>query len=242
MKELKVALFYPKYLNVNGDYGNILMLKQRAEVNSVDFSVTQIDIGEKYNLSDYDFFYMGGMPDEFNPFVVREILKNKDAFFEIKEAYKTYLGVGFGYQILGENYTFLSREKLDCLGLVDFFTIEKNKRRAGNVTSKMIFMAPNYLVGFENHRGSTYLNKGVRPLSYVDRGFGNNGSDKTEGVISNTIFGTYLTGPILPRNVYFTDYLLKITMENKYQEDFELLDEENSLEEDVHFNFINIKY
>ena len=106
----------------------------------------------------------------------------------------------------------------------------------------MNFLSPNYLVGFENHQGATYLNRGVLPLSYVDKGFGNNGSDKTEGAILGNVAGTYLTGPVLPRNVYFTDYLLKATMETKYNEPFDLVDEANTLEEDVHFDFINAKY
>ena len=241
MKELKVATIYPKYLNFNGDKGNILMLKQRAQVNGVKFSNTEINIGQKFSPSDYDFFYIGGAPDEFNPLVLKDIFSKREIFHEIKETKKTLLGVCFGYQILGENYIFLKGDKMECLGLMDFFTIEKKKRRTGNVTSKMAFMAPNYLVGFENHRGSTYLNKGVRPLSYVDKGFGNNGSDKTEGAYSKYIFGTYLTGPVLPRNVYFADYLLKITLENKYDEEFDLLDEENTLEEDVHIDFIDAK-
>lgn len=241
MKELKSAIILPKYLNANGDKGNILMLKQRAEINGVVFSFETIDLGQKFKPQDYDFYYIGGNADEFNPIVVKELLNKKDLFSEIKETYKTLLGVCFGYQILGNNYTFLTDNKIDCLGLIDFFTIEKNKRRTGNLTSKMAFMVPNYLVGFENHRGVTYLDKGSSALSYVDKGFGNNGSDKTEGAISNNIFGTYLVGPVLPRNVYFTDYLLKITMETKYQEPFDLADEENTLEEDVHIDFINLK-
>ena len=242
MKELKVATILPKYLNANGDNGNILMLKQRAELNKVVFSNTPIDVGENFKAEDYDFYYIGGASDEFNPIATKEILNKKEIFHEIKDLSKTVFGVCFGYQILGNNYIFEDNRQIQCLELLDFFTVKKSKRRVGNVTSKMSFLSPNYLVGFENHTGATYLNQGVLPLSYVDRGFGNNGSDKTEGAILNTIVGTYLTGPVLPRNVYFADYLLKITMENKYQETFSLFDEENTLEEDVHFDFINTKY
>ena len=243
MKELKFALIYPKYLNANGDFGNVMMMKQRAEVNNVDFSLESIEVGDKIEPEKYDFFYIGGAPDEFNPFATKELLTRKDDFLKIKETEKTLLGVCYGYQMLGNQYKFIdAKYQLDGLGLLDLFTVEKQKRHVGNVTSKMAFMVPNYLVGFENHRGSTYLNRSVKPLSYVDTGFGNNGSDKTEGAISNTIVGTYLTGPFLPRNVYFADYLLKITMEHKYQEEFSLVDEENTLEEDVHFDFIKAKY
>ena len=136
----------------------------------------------------------------------------------------------------------------ESLGVGEFLppsllkNVEKNKRKTGNVTSRMAFMTPNYLVGFENHKGATYLERGLNPLSYVDIGYGNNGSDKTEGVMEKNIIGTYLTGPLLPRNVYFSDYLIKVTMEAKYHEEFEILDEENTLEEDVHFDFIKIKH
>lgn len=242
MKELKAAIIYPRYLSANGDRGNILMLKQRAEINGVKFSDTSIDVGEKFSPTDYDFYYIGGNPDEFNPIATENILLNRELFHEIKALSKTVFGVCFGYQILGNYYIFENDRQLKCLGLLDFFTVKKSKRRVGNVTSKMNFLSPNYLVGFENHQGATYLNRGVLPLSYVDKGFGNNGSDKTEGAILGNVAGTYLTGPVLPRNVYFTDYLLKATMETKYNEPFDLVDEANTLEEDVHFDFINAKY
>lgn len=243
MKELKTAVIYPKYLNANGDYGNILMLKQRAELNKVNFSVDNIELGDKINSQKYDFFYIGGTQDEFNPIVTKEFLKHREEFFKIKDSLKTLLGVCFGYQILGKNYILSDNiNEIECLGLMDFFTVQKDKRQTGNVTSRMTFMTPCYLVGFENHSGVTYLNEETAPLSYVDRGFGNNGSDKTEGARDKNIIGTYLTGPFLPRNVFFADYLLKITMETKYQEEFDIVDEENTLEEDVHIDFINAKY
>lgn len=242
MKELKVARIYPKYLNANGDIGNIYMLRERAEINKVDFSFEDIDISQKISANNYDFFYIGGSPDEFNPIATRCLLENKSDFLEIQDLNKTLLGVGFGYQILGKNYNFLSGHQINCLGLLDFFTIEKNTRHTGNVTSQMMFMTPNFLVGFENHKGSTYLDKRCTPLSYINKGFGNNGSDKTEGAMSGFIYGTYLCGPLLPRNVFFADYLLKITMENKYQEEFSLLDETDTLEEALHEDFIHIKY
>lgn len=243
MKEFKLAVIYPKYLNANGDNGNIMMLKQRAVTNGLKFSAEQIEISDKIEPDKYDFFYIGGEQDEFNPIVYNAIMGQKDAFFKIKKLNKTLLGICFGYQILGKSYKKLeTHEQLQCLGLLNFFTVEKPKRRTGNVTSRMAFMAPNYLVGFENHRGATYLEGGVNSLSYVDIGHGNNGSDKTEGVIENNIIGTYLTGPLLPRNVYFTDYLIKVTMEAKYKEEFKVLDEENTLEEEVHFDFIKAKY
>ena len=242
MKELKIATIYPKFLNSNGDSGNIMMLKQRAEINNVNFKSFSIETKEKFSPSDYDFFYIGGAADEFNPIITKTLLEDKDKFCEIKENGKTILGIGFGFQILGKSYIYDDNSRqLECLGLLDLFTIKKHKRKTGNVTSRMIFMAPNYLVGFENHCGATYLNNEQQPLAYIEKGYGNNGSDKTEGAKTDNIIGTYLTGPLLPRNVYFADYLLKITMETKYQEEFELVDEENTLEEDVHFDFINAK-
>ena len=243
MKELKTAVIYPKYLSANGDYGNILMLKQRAEINDVKFSVENIDLGDKIKPKKYDFFYIGGPQDEFNAVITNELLKQKSEFIEIRDSLKTLLGVCFGYQVLGRNYILNDNiNEIECLGLLDFFTVQKYKRQVGNVTSRMTFMTPCYLVGFENHKGVTYLDRGTEPLSYVDKGFGNNGSDKTEGIKDKNILGTYLTGPLLPRNVFFADYLLKITMETKYQEEFNIVDEENTLEEDVHIDFINAKY
>lgn len=243
MKELKVAQFYPKFLNSNGDFGNILMLKQRAELNNIGFSYEEIDIDDDFDVSKYDFFYIGGAADDFNKKILKEFINFKEKFLQIKEENKTLLGVGFGYQVLGKNYIdYNTQNQSLCLGLLDFFTVMKNKRRIGNVTSRMLFMSPNYLVGFENHKGATYLERDLQPLSYVEIGYGNNGSDKTEGAIENNIIGTYLNGPFLPRNVYFSDYLLKVTMETKYKDVFEPIDAASSLEENVHIDFIDMKY
>ena len=72
------------------------------------------------------------------------------------------------------------------------------------------------LIGFENHSGKTYLEKGTEPLGKVIRGNGNNGEDKTEGAIYKNAFGCYLHGSLLPKNPLFADFLITKALEKKY--------------------------
>ena len=116
MKEFNLAVIYPKYLNANGDNGNIMMLKQRAVTNGLKFSADQIDISDKIEPDKYDFFYIGGEQDVFNPILINAITEQKDAFLKIKELNKTILGVCFGYQVLGKYYTkYENHELIQCL-------------------------------------------------------------------------------------------------------------------------------
>jgi CobQ-like glutamine amidotransferase family enzyme len=64
------------------------------------------------------------------------------------------------------------------------------------------------LAGFENHGGRTHLGPGAQPLGRVLSGHGNNGSDGHEGVRSRNVIGTYLHGPLLPKNAWFADWLI----------------------------------
>jgi hypothetical protein len=64
------------------------------------------------------------------------------------------------------------------------------------------------LAGFENHAGRTYLDDGAQPLGRVLAGFGNDGGSGCEGCRAGRVIGTYLHGPLLPRNPWLADWLL----------------------------------
>jgi lipid II isoglutaminyl synthase (glutamine-hydrolysing) len=68
------------------------------------------------------------------------------------------------------------------------------------------------LAGFENHGGRTQLGPGSRALGRVLKGHGNNGADGHEGVRQGNVIGTYLHGPLLPKNVWFADWLIQTAL------------------------------
>ena len=74
---------------------------------------------------------------------------------------------------------------------------------------------PFILAGFENHGGRTRLGPGAQPLGRVLRGHGNDGRSGYEGVrggARGTVVGTYLHGPLLPKNVHFADWLTAMAL------------------------------
>lgn len=97
-----------------------------------------------------------------------------------------------------------------------------------------IYTNKTYLVGFENHGGRTYLGKGVNPMGIVVRGYGNNGEDQTEGAVYKNSFGSYLHGPLMPKNPHFADYLIASALEVKYKKKVDLLPLDDMLEKQAH--------
>ena len=111
------------------------------------------------------------------------------------------LAVCGGYQLLGHSYQ-LAEERIAGLGLADLETIrEEGPRLIGNIAIEAdLGTGARTLAGFENHGGRTYLGPGATPLGRVLEGHGNNGSDGFEGVRDGNLIGTYLHGPLLPKN------------------------------------------
>ncbi len=145
------------------------------------------------------------------------------------------LAVCGGYQLLGHSYQ-LGEERLPGLGVADLETVrEAGPRLIGNVTIEVDLGAgPRTLAGFENHGGRTYLGPGAEPLGRVLSGFGNNGSDGLEGVRRDNLFGTYLHGPLLPKNAWLADHLIALALERRYGGGPDLAPLDDRLEQAAH--------
>jgi CobQ-like glutamine amidotransferase family enzyme len=121
------------------------------------------------------------------------------------------LAVCGGYQLLGHSYQ-LGDETLPGVGLVDLVTVRSDAPRLiGNVAIE-VELDPGLtrvLAGFENHGGRTRLGPDASPLGRVLKGYGNNGEDGYEGVRHGNVIGTYLHGPLLPKNAWFADWLIE---------------------------------
>ena len=234
--KLRVLALYPEQMNIYADRGNILFLRRRCEWRGIEFSYTGVGEGEPIDPAAHDLFYIGGGQDRDQRAVAADMVATKrEALAAAVDDGAVLLAVCGGYQLLGHSYQ-LGAEKLPGLGIADLETVrEPGPRLIGNVTIEAeLDGTPRTIAGFENHGGRTYLGGGARPLGRVLRGFGNNGGDGLEGVHRDNLIGTYLHGPLLPKNAWLADHLIELALERRYGERPELEQLDDTLERAAH--------
>lgn len=211
---LRVCALHPSRMNIYADRGNLLMLQRRCEWRGIGFELTASENGDQIDPAAHDFFYIGGGQDNDQKQIAADMIATKrDALAVAIDADKVVLAVCGGYQLLGEYYE-LEDERVEGLGLVDLRTIrEPGPRLIGNVLIEIDAGGrKRLLAGFENHGGRTHLGESAEPLGRVVEGYGNNGKDHLEGVRTRNLIGTYLHGPLLPKNVWFADHLIELAL------------------------------
>jgi lipid II isoglutaminyl synthase (glutamine-hydrolysing) len=204
--KLTVGHLYPDYLNIYADRGNIAVLTERARLRGHELVVEPIGIGDVVP-GGIDLFYVGGGQDREQALVARDLARKGDALHAAVESGAAFLAVCGGYQLLGRFYRDRSGEELPGIGLLPLHTVAGERRMIGDVLLDCAWSGET-LAGFENHAGRTYLDEGAEPLGRVVAGFGNEGRSGFEGCRSGRVYGTYLHGPLLPRNPWFADRLL----------------------------------
>jgi lipid II isoglutaminyl synthase (glutamine-hydrolysing) len=216
--ELRLLALYPEQMNIYADRGNILLLRRRCEWRGIGFSYAAAGPGDGIDPMAHDLLYVGGGQDRDQKAVAADMVATKrDALAAAIEAGAALLAVCGGYQLLGHSYQ-IKAETLPGLGLADLETVrEPGPRLIGNVAIEVDFgEGPRVLAGFENHGGRTYLGSGAEPLGRVLKGHGNNGQDGHEGVRRGNLIGTYLHGPLLPKNAWLADLLIAQALERRY--------------------------
>ena len=207
---LRIAHLYPKLLNIYGDGGNVLTLKKRCEWRGIEVNIDEINVGD--SIVEHDIYFIGGGQDLQQIEVSKELQKHKEFLRAERDRGAVFLRICGGYQLMGHYYQPHEGEKLMGISLLDAYTVAGNKRFIGNVTAKTDYVTPDTLVGFENHSGLTYLQGETKPLGTMIVGNGNNGQDKTEGARFKNVFGTYMHGSFLPKNVHFADYMIELAL------------------------------
>jgi hypothetical protein len=211
---VRVAHLYPDYLNIYADRGNIAVLTGRAELRGHALDVRAIGIGEPVPAGEIDLFYIGGGQDREQALVAQDLVEKSDALRAAAEADAVVLGVCGGYQLLGRRYRDSAGVELPGIGLLPLETLAGERRMIGDVLLACPW-AGRTLAGFENHAGRTYLDADGEPLGQVVHGFGNDGVSGFEGCRYRRVYGTYLHGPLLPRNPWFADHLLSEAMAHR---------------------------
>jgi lipid II isoglutaminyl synthase (glutamine-hydrolysing) len=208
---LRVCALYPDLMNIYADRGNLLLLERRCRWRGIGFSLRASGLGQALDPAGADLYYIGGGQDRDQRLCALDLAEVKRAALHAVAARGgVILAVCGGYQLLGHSYQ-LGDETLPGVGLVDLRTVrEDGPRLIGNVAIE-VELDPGrrrVLAGFENHGGRTHLGPGGNPLGRVLRGHGNNGRDGHEGVRAGNVIGTYLHGPLLPKNAWFADWLI----------------------------------
>jgi CobQ-like glutamine amidotransferase family enzyme len=211
---LRVCSLYPELMNIYADRGNIAVLRARCEWRGLGFELASSSIGERLEPAAHDLFYIGGGQDRDQIAVAHDMAATKrDAMHTAAARGAVVLAVCGGYQLLGRSYE-LGDKRLPGIGLVDLRTVrEPGPRLIGNCAiDSDLGDGPRVIAGFENHGGRTYLGAAERPLGRVLSGHGNNGRDGGEGVRRGNVIGTYLHGPLLPKNVWLADRLIELAL------------------------------
>ncbi len=209
---LRVCALYPDLMNIYADRGNLLMLERRCAWRGLGFELAVAGLGEDVDPGAHDLFYLGGGQDRDQRLCALDLVETKRAALHAAAARGALvLGVCGGYQLLGHRYA-LADENSPGLGLVDLETIRSDgPRRIGNVAIEVDLDGDGrrrVLAGFENHAGRTHLGTDEQPLGRVLKGHGNTGASGLEGVRRAGVIGTYLHGPLLPKNAWFADWLI----------------------------------
>jgi lipid II isoglutaminyl synthase (glutamine-hydrolysing) len=219
MPTLRVCSLYPELMNIYADRGNIAVLRARCEWRGLGFEHAAVSLGEPLDPDAHDLFYMGGGQDRDQAAVAHDMADTKrEALHAAADRGAVVLAVCGGYQLLGHSYE-LAGERLPGVGLVDLTTVrEAGPRLIGNCAIEAdLGRGTQVIAGFENHGGRTYLGAGEKPLGRVLAGHGNNGHDGLEGVHRGNVIGTYLHGPLLPKNVWLADRLIELALRQELE-------------------------
>ena len=207
---IRVGHLYPEYLNIYADRGNIAVLARRAMVRGHELEVRTVGIGDDLDPSAFDLLYVGGGQDREQALVAPDLAAKSEALHAAHARGVALLAVCGGYQLLGRGYRARDGSFLPGVGLFAHETVAGDVRMIGDVllSCELEPGTKRQLAGFENHAGRTLLDPGAVPLGRVVHGFGNDGASGFEGCRLGRAVGTYLHGPLLPRNAWFADWVL----------------------------------
>ena len=234
--KIVVGHLYPDYLNIYADRGNIAVLSRRAAWRGHDLEVRPVSIGDPVHPGEHDLLYVGGGQDREQALVAQDLLAKAAGVLEAAGEGAAVLAVCGGYQLLGRSYRDFHGTDLPGIGLFPFDTVAGDTRMIGDVLLECE-LEPGVrrtLAGFENHAGRTQLDAGAEPLGRVVAGFGNDGESGFEGCRVGRAVGTYLHGPLLPRNPWFADWLLTQALAHRLGETPELTPLADELEDEAH--------
>jgi lipid II isoglutaminyl synthase (glutamine-hydrolysing) len=231
-----VGHLFPDYLNIYADRGNMAVLAQRAAWRGHELEVRALGPGDGVRPGEHDLYYVGGGQDREQELIAPALAAMGPGLQEAIEGGAAALAVCGGYQLLGRFYRDRSGDELLGAGVLPLHTIAGERRMIGDVLLECELEPGEHrtLAGFENHAGRTVLDAGAEPLGRVLAGFGNDGESGYEGCRAGRVLGTYLHGPLLPRNPWLADWLLAQALAHRTGDAPELEPLGDELEAEAH--------
>jgi CobQ-like glutamine amidotransferase family enzyme len=231
---LVLCQLYPEHLSIYADRGNVMVLRQRCSWRGIELVEQPLRPGEQLDASAIDLFLLGGGQDRDQLLVADDLQRHRASLARAIEEGASMLGVCGGYQLLGHVYRGHHGDDMRGLGLLDLETNAGTTRMIGNVLMDSdLGDGRRTIVGFENHAGRTTLAPGLAPLGRVLSGHGNDGRSGYEGARAGRVLGTYVHGPLLPKNPWLADWLIREALARRYGTvELEPLDDE--LEQRAH--------
>ena len=228
--KITIGHLYPDLLNLYGDRGNIQCLVKRCQWRGIEAETIPFELEDEIDFSKLDIVLLGGGSDREQMLVCEKLKEIQKDFKAYVENYGVVIAICGGYQLLG-NYYKTEQGTMKGLELVDLYTEQGEGRLIDNIVLQSdLFDMP--IVGFENHGGRTYI-KDNKPLGKVLYGAGNDGKSGYEGVVYKNVIGTYLHGPLLPKNPQLADWLISHALEQKYGKKIELAPLDGSQEKEA---------
>ena len=234
--KIVVGHLYPDYLNIYADRGNIAVLARRAAWRGHELEVRTVSVGDIVEAGEHDLLYVGGGQDREQALVAEDLAAKADGVRAALASGAALLAVCGGYQLMGRSYRDLRGLELAGIGVFPLETVAGDTRMIGDVLLECE-LEPGVrrtLAGFENHAGRTKLDPGAEPLGRVIAGFGNDGESGSEGCRVGRALGTYLHGPLLPRNPWFADWVLVQALAHRLGEPPALDPLSDELEHEAH--------
>jgi len=232
-----IGHLYPDLLNIYGDRGNIICLKKRSQWRNIEIKIINLSLNDQLNPNQCDLFFGGGGQDRQQAIIARDLQKKKSVLQQEADRGVPMLTICGSYQLFGHFFQTHKGKKIPGISIFNAYTVASYQRKIGNITIKANNQSLPFscqLVGFENHSGNTFIKKAgpnkTLPLGKVIKGFGNNGRDKTAGAVFKNVIGSYLHGPILPKNPQLADFLISQALETKYQRKINLKPLDDQLE------------
>lgn len=225
--KIVIAHLYTQEMNIYGDRGNVLTLVKRLEWRGYQVNIVQVGVGDKFDFTTADIVFGGGGQDRGQVAVGKDLHLRADNLRQAAKDGVVMLTICGTYQLFGRGFTTLEGQVIPGIGIFKTATIGSTHRMIGNI---IVDSAWGQLVGFENHSGETVLDASQKPLGKVVRGFGNNFTSGAEGAVINNVFGTYLHGPILPKNPKFADHLILTTLKRRGVDSIQPLDDSLELQ------------
>ena len=234
-RSVRLCHLYPDTMNIYADRGNIAVFRQRLAWRDMDLVVTDVGLGGRIDRGQHDLYYLGGGQDRDQNLVAKDLETHRQVLQQAADTGAAQLYVCGGIQLAGHSYVTADGTRLDGLGILDLTTEAGDSRLIGDlVIDATLDGQTKRVVGYENHVGRTRLGPRATPLGQVVNGHGNDGQSGFEGAVVNRVIGTYLHGPLLPKNPWLADVVLGWALEHHYGEPIELTPLDDTVERHAH--------